>query len=76
MAEIERGVLKRPCLDRRIYQAATLQTEVAVWAKSRYADTRPIDWQFTTDDARIKLHHLCPVEFDPDSQTRTRSYSM
>jgi hypothetical protein len=71
MAEIELGVLKRQCLDRRIYHAATLQTEVAAWETRRNADTRPIDWQFTTDDARIKLHQLYPVKFEPDSQIQT-----
>ena len=61
MAEIEIGVLKRQCLDRRIYHAATLRTEVAAWEANRNATKRLIDWQFTTDDARIKLRGLYPV---------------
>jgi len=61
MAEIELGVLKRQCLDRRIYHAATLCSEVAAWQDDRNATKRLIDWQFTTNDARIKLRGLYPV---------------
>ena len=64
MAEIELGVLKRQCLDRRIYHAATLRSEVAAWQDHRNAADRLIDWQFTTDDARIKLRRLYPVEIE------------
>ncbi|WP_233560621.1 IS630 family transposase [Halobellus sp. Atlit-38R] len=61
MAEIEIGVLKRQCLNRRIYHAATLRSEVAAWQKQRNAADGLIDWQFTTDDARTKLRRLYPV---------------
>ncbi|MFC7043687.1 IS630 family transposase [Halonotius sp. GCM10025705] len=62
MAEIKIGVLKRQCLDQRIYDAATLRAEVAAWKGRHNAVDRPIDWQFTTGDARIKLRQLYPVE--------------
>ena len=62
MAEISIGILKRQCLDRRIYHAATLRAEVAAWQHRHNTVDRPIDWQFTTDDARIKLRQLYPVE--------------
>ena len=68
MAEIEIGVLKRQCLDRRIYHAATLRAEVAAWQRHRNTTNRPIDWQFTTDDARIKLRQLYPIEIEEDLQ--------
>ena len=55
MAEIELNVLKRQCIDRRIHHAATLRFEVAAWQAHRNATDRLIDWQFNTDDARIKL---------------------
>ena len=71
MAEIEIGVLKRQCLDRRIHHAATLQTEVAAWQEHRNATNRPIDWQFTTDDARIKLRQLYPVEIEEELQIQS-----
>lgn len=60
MAEIELSVLGRQCLDRRLPDAATLRQEVAAWVQRRNATTGPVDWQFTTADARIKLKQLYP----------------
>lgn len=60
MAEIELSVLARQCLDRRIPDQATLSHEAAVWEVQRNAQAASVDWQFTTDDARIKLKHLYP----------------
>ena len=60
MAEIELSVLKGQCLDRRIPDMATMQTEVASWERDRNNNARKIDWQFTTSDARIKLRRLYP----------------
>jgi hypothetical protein len=61
MAEIELSVLRRQCLDRRLPDFAALQAEVAAWQERRNADGRPIDWRFTTADARIKLRRLYPA---------------
>ena len=58
IAEIELNVLGRQCLNRRIPDQPTLQREIAAWESSRNADETPVDWQFTTDDARIKLRSL------------------
>ena len=58
MAEIELSVLKGQCLDRRIPDMATMQTEVAAWERDRNNSARKIVWQFTTPDARIKLKRL------------------
>ncbi len=60
MAEIELSVLSRQCLDRRIPDALTLKTEVAAWVAQRNATQTPIQWQFTAENARIKLQHLYP----------------
>lgn len=60
MAEIELSVLARQCLDRRISESTTLQQEVAAWEKRRNQQSRTVDWQFTTSDARIKLKRLYP----------------
>jgi hypothetical protein len=60
MAEIEFSVLTRQCLDRRIPDAETLCSEVAAWEKARNAQASSINWQFTTEDARIKLAQLYP----------------
>ena len=55
MAEIEFNRLKEHCLDRRIGDAETLQTELDAWTASRNDDESDVNWQFTTEDARIKL---------------------
>ena len=60
MAEIELSVLSRQCLDRRIPDADTLTQEVAAWEQARNANPRPVNWRFTTPDARIKLKRLYP----------------
>jgi hypothetical protein len=60
MAEIELSVLKGQCLDRRIPDMVTMQTEVAAWEKDRNNSAKKINWQFTTSDARIKLKRLYP----------------
>lgn len=60
MAEIELSALKGQCLDRRIADMATMQSEVAAWESSRNNSMRKIDWQFTTSDARTKLKRLYP----------------
>ena len=60
MAEIELSVLSRQCLDRRIPDADTLVRAVAAWEQVRNACPHPINWRFTTPDARIKLKRLYP----------------
>lgn len=60
IAEIELSALTRQCLDRRIDDLATLNTELAAWQHATNANQRQVDWQFTTADARIKLRHLYP----------------
>jgi hypothetical protein len=60
MAEIELSALKGQCLNRRIADMVTMQTEVAAWEKNRNNSMPKIDWQFTTGDARTKLKRLYP----------------
>jgi DDE superfamily endonuclease len=60
IAEIELSVLTRQCLDRRIDDLTVLNTELAAWQHATNTAQRQVDWQFTTDDARIKLRHLYP----------------
>lgn len=60
IAEIELSVLSRQCLDRRVPDVATLTREVAAWQERRNATATPVDWRFTTQDARIKLKRLYP----------------
>lgn len=56
MAEIELSALRTQCLNRRIPDTATLRTEVAAWETERNEIPVSIDWQFTADDTRTKLH--------------------
>jgi hypothetical protein len=60
MAEIELSVLKGQCLDRRISDISVMQAEVAAWERDRNNSVKKIDWQFTAQDARIKLKRLYP----------------
>lgn len=61
MAEIELAALTRQCLDRRIPDLPTLQTEISAWNTQRNADKTNVNCQFTTADARIQLKRLYPV---------------
>jgi len=61
MAEIELSCLSKQCLDRRIGDIDTLNQELTAWQNDVNANQRQIVWQFTTDDARIKLRHLYPT---------------
>jgi DDE superfamily endonuclease len=61
MAEIELSILARQCLNRRLDDRAMMEREVAAWATARNEAATTIDWQFTTDDARIKLKRLYPA---------------
>jgi transposase len=60
VAECELSALSRQCLNRRIPDFETMQNEVKHWEMDRNNTTRKVDWQFTTDNARIKLKHLYP----------------
>lgn len=60
MAEIELSVLQRQCLKARIADQSTLRQKVAAWENARNASEATVHWRFTTDDARVKLHHLYP----------------
>ena len=60
MAEIELSILSRQCLDRRIPDQKTLKAEVKAWTKKRNQHSSPMQWRFTTEDARIKLERLYP----------------
>ena len=59
-AEIELSVLSSQCLDRRIGDWETFCREVKAWQDARNASGNGVNWQFTTEDARIKLKKLYP----------------
>jgi len=61
MAESELSVLSSQCLDRRIGDHERLRTEIAAWVADRNKNQAKADWQFTTEDARVKLKALYPI---------------
>jgi hypothetical protein len=62
IAEIELSALATQCLgNKRISDIDKLNAELAVWHTKRNNNQKGVDWQFTTDDARIKLKRLYPV---------------
>lgn len=60
IAECELSVLTRQCLGRRMHQPEIIEQQAAHWAAERNAAGVGVDWQFTTDDARVKLKRLYP----------------
>ena len=58
MTEIELNILSRQCLDQRISDQDTLKVAVASWENDRNQVEAKMDWQFTTEDARVKLKKL------------------
>jgi transposase len=60
MVEIEIGVLRGQCLDRRIGERALLVSEIAAWQEQRNASGARINWKFTTQTARDKLARAYP----------------
>ena len=61
IAEMELSVLSRQALSKRMENKETLCQRTESWQQNRNNAQARIDWQFTTEDARIKLKHLYPV---------------
>ena len=61
MVEIEIGVLRGQCLDRRIDSREQLESEIAAWERQRNASGARIKWMFTTDKARAKMARAYPA---------------
>ena len=61
MAEIEFSALSRQCLNRRIGSMGELVEEVRAWEKARNGAKVKCDWQFRTENARVKLKKLYPT---------------
>src|SRR5258706_7180856 len=67
MVEIEIGVLRGQCLDRRIAERDRLVAEIDAWEHQRNASGARIKWMFTTDKARAKMGRAYP---EPAAATR------
>jgi uncharacterized membrane protein len=61
MAEIELNVLAKQCLSRRLESIEVMRSEVRSWQAQRNNLGAKINWQFTTDKARVKLKRLYPT---------------
>jgi transposase len=70
MAEIEIGVLRGQCLDRRIGERDQLEREIAAWEQARNAAGARVQWLFTTEKARAKMGRAYPVPVPPDPPVR------
>ena len=60
MVEIEIGVMKKQCLDRRIGAREVLRRELAAWELNRNRNRARIKWLFTVDKAREKMGRAYP----------------
>lgn len=60
IAEIGLSVLTRQCPDRRISDMEILRRAAESWEQKRNGLRKGVNWQFRTEDARIKLRRLYP----------------
>ena len=60
VAEIELSVLDRQCTHPRIPSIAAVDEATRAWCQERNQTNNRVNWQFTTEDARIKLRSLYP----------------
>jgi len=61
IAEIEINVMCRQALAKPLSDKDSFKYQVESWTKQRNNDCSKVNWQFTTDDARIKLNRLYPT---------------
>ncbi len=61
MAEIELGILSRQALSKPLPDIDSFTRQVRSWTAIRNAACSKVTWQFTTNDARIKLAKLYPI---------------
>ena len=69
MVEIEIGVLRCQCLDRRIDNPQHLISEIAVWERQRNTSRARIKWMFTTEKARAKMGRAYPTLSTKESKS-------
>ncbi len=73
MIEIEFSALSRQCLNRRISSLNQLTKEVMHYFKERMESNIKIDWQFSAENARIKLNkHYAKV--NPENIKYEKTY--
>ena len=60
MAEIAFSALSHACLKRRNPDAGALQRQITAYETERNVAGVTINWRFSTQDARTKLHRIYP----------------
>ena len=60
MAEIEISVMSRQCFKERMEDVFQMEHQAKAWEEHRNITAIKVDWQFTTEDARIRLKRLYP----------------
>jgi len=60
VAENELSSMTRQCLRQRVPNIEMLQQQAQAWYEKRNVKQKSVDWQFTCDDARLKLKRLYP----------------
>ena len=66
MAEIEFSIFSRNCLRQRIPGEESLRREVHALERERNEARTTINWRFSIQDARTKLHRLYPFDSKHD----------
>ena len=61
IAESELSVLTRQCTDRHIGTLEAYRQSVQAWTTYHNSKSKGVNWQFTAEDARIKLTSVYPV---------------
>ena len=61
IAEIELSCMTKQCLKDYISDIQTLSSQTSAWFKQRNQDAAVVNWQFSTENARIRLKRLYPV---------------
>lgn len=61
MAEIEIGIISCQALAKPLADIERFKEQICIWTIKRNSKCRKINWQFTTQDARIKLAKLYPT---------------
>ena len=61
MAEIELNVLNKQCLSGHMPSIERMRGQVRAWQDQRNGKEATIDWQFSKENARIKLKRLYPT---------------
>ena len=60
MAEIEIGAMCRQALTKPLSDLGCFKSQVKAWTLRRNIECAKVNWQFTTNDARVKLKRLYP----------------